>query len=492
MHERKNVVSSGPLHGATDGGDRALPFVGLDSAPGRWILTASILGSGAVFVESSVANVALPAIGREFGLGISGLQWIINGYLLTLSALILLGGALGDRYRRGRVFALGLVGFAASSLACALAPSAIILVCCRVLQGMAGALVVPNSLAILETTFEPSHRPTAIGRWAAGSSVSAALGPLVGGWLVDAFSWRWVFAVVVAFALAAAWIVVAHERHLPEADRSAGTHSLDYRGAVLATVGLAGVVGALMTIPLLGARSSVVIVAAAGGAACLVAFVIAERHASAPLMPLEVFRSRQFSGANLVTLFVYASLGILLFLLMLELQDALGYSALRAGLTLLPINILMLLLAPRAARLAQRIGPRLPMTAGCVLTAAGMLLLLRVHPGARFGRDILPAVVVFGLGLGTLVGPLTAAVLAAVEDRLAGVASAVNNAVARLAGLLATAVLPLAAGLGGAESLRGDVLTQGFHRTMWMAAFLCLAGALTSWLTIGQGGPPNH
>ncbi|MBA3496934.1 MAG: MFS transporter [Gemmatimonadales bacterium] len=477
------------------------PPVRLDSAAGRWIVTGSVLGSGAVFLEGSVVNVALPAIAREFGLGVQGLQWVLNGYLLTLSALMLLGGALGDRFRRSTVFAVGCVGFAVASVGCALAPGLPALVALRLIQGAAGALLVPNSLAMLETAFAGDERGAAIGRWAAWSAVSTAAGPLLGGWLVDAGSWRWVFASVVGFALAAAWIAA---RHMPgeavagapiDADADAAGR-IDYLGAVLVTLGLAGAIGALIEGPDRGFGHAGVLAAGCGGIGLLVAFAIVEhrlaRRGARPLLPLEVFRSRQFTGANGTTLLVYAALGGLFFLLMPQLQGNLGYSALGAGAALLPVNVLLLALSPIAGRLSARIGPRYPMAAGALLAGVGMLLFARVGPGASYVGTVLPAAVVFGLGLAALVAPLTAAVLGAVDERDAGIASGINNAVARLAGLVAIAALPLAAGLGGLERLDGPAYASGYARAMWISAGLCAAGAVVALLTVRGGTGKEH
>jgi EmrB/QacA subfamily drug resistance transporter len=478
----------------------------LNSAAGRWVLAASVLGSGAVFVESSVVNVALPAIARDFGLGIEGLQWVVNGYLLTLSALMLLGGALGDHFRRPTVFAIGCIGFAAASAGCALATGPAMLVVLRLVQGAAGALLVPNSLAMLETAFASEDRGTAIGQWAAWSAVSTAAGPLLGGWLVDAASWRWVFASVVVLPLAAAWIVLRHApgtgtgiaAPLPASGQpsrgEAGGDSVDYLGAVLVTLGLAGVVGALIEGPRVGFTRTGVLAAGLGGVALLGAFVAAERRVARrggrPLLPFAIFRSRQFTGANLTTLLVYAALGGLFFLLMPQLQNNLGYSALQAGAALLPVNAFMLLLSPPAGRLSARIGPRLPMAGGALVAAAGMLLFARIRPGASYLATVLPAAIVFGVGLAALVAPLTTAVLGAVGEREAGMASGINNAVARLAGLVATAALPLAAGLGGLERLDGPAFTAGFVRAMWISAGLCAAGAVVALVTIRRGARP--
>ena len=460
--------------------------VSLHSSTGRWILAGSVLGSGAVFLEGTVVNVALPAIARDFHLGVDGLQWVINGYLLTLSALMLFGGSLGDRFRRSRVFAIGCAAFAGFTIGCALAPSLPVLVVLRLLQGIAGALLVPNSLAMLETSFEGEDRGAAIGQWAGWSAVSTALGPLAGGWLVDAGSWRWVFASVVPFALGAAWTSL---RHGPAGERRGArkTGRLDYVGAVLATLGLAGLVGALIAGPTLGFGTPV-LGAGIAGVLLLIGFVVHERRLghrhTEPLLPLAVFRSRQFTGANVMTLLVYSALNGLMFLLMPQLQDNLGYDALKAGAALLPVNVIMLALSPVAGRIAARIGPRLPMVVGALTAASAMALFTRVQPGASYLAAVLPAAIVFGLGLTCMVAPLTAAVLAAVDSREAGVASAINNAVARLAGLFAAAALPLAAGMGGMTQLEGPSFAAGYARAMWICAGLCAAGALVALFTV--------
>jgi EmrB/QacA subfamily drug resistance transporter len=450
----------------------------LGSAAGRWAVAATVLGSGAVFLEGTVTTVALPAIGRDFELGLAGLQWLVNAYMLPLSALILLGGSLGDRYGRRQVFITGLIGFAAASGLCMVAPDFRTLVACRLLQGIFGALLVPNSLAILDTLFTEEDRSAAIGQWAGWSGISTALGPLVGGWLADALSWRWVFACVVPFALAAAWIAT---RKVP-AEEPSGTGRVDYAGAVLVTLGLAGVTAALLAGSGLGRTGA--LAAGGGGLVLLAGFVMLEHRVHAPLLQLDLFRSRQFAGANLVTLLVYAALGGFFFLFVLMLQDSLGYSALASGAALLPVNLLMLIISPVAGRWSARVGARLPMTVGAVLAAGGLLLLSSVGSGSAYVQGLVPGLALFGVGLATLVAPLTAAVMGAVPEEQVGVASAVNNATARLAGLLGTAVLPLAAGLGGLSELRGSALADGVGAALRISAGLCLAGAVVAFLTI--------
>ena len=444
----------------------------------RWTLAASILGSGAVFLEGSVVSVAIPAIGRDLGLGIAGLQWVMNGYLLTLSALMLFGGALGDRTSRSHVFALGLIGFAISSIGCAVAPNVALLVAARIAQGVAGALVVPNSLAILETAFHGEARGAAIGQWAAWSGVTSALGPPVGGIISDAASWRFVFVSVVPFAVAAAWIALRHP--VTTRRKKIEAAPLDYLGALLVTLGLAGIITGLIAGPESGFTSLPVIAAFVAGILFLVVFVLQESRAHAPLLPLEVFRTREFAGANLTTLLVYAALNGVFFMLMLQLQNGLRYSALVAGASLLPLNALILVLSPRSGNLAERIGARLPMAVGSLIAGIGMLLFIRVKPGAQYMTSVLPAVLVFGTGLGIFVAPLTATALRSLGDKRAGIASGVNNAVARLAGLLATAAIPAASGLGGVHDIRGPVLSAAFTRACLICAVLCGLASIAS------------
>ena len=452
------------------------------SRRGRWALAAVILGSGAAFLESSVVTVALPAIGKDLDLELGGLQWVMNGYLLALSALIITGGSLGDLYGRRRVFNLGLIGFAATSLLCAVAPSGEALIGARILQGASAALVVPASLAIVEASFAPEDRSQAIGAWAGWSGVSSLIGPFLGGWLVDAASWRWVFGIVVAAALVAAWLGV---RHLPESRMNEDVSQRpDWIGSVLVALGLAGVTYALVEAGGGGLLDPDVVAAGLAGCLLLVGFFLFERRTAEPMLPLAIFRSRQFSGANAATVANYLAIGAVFFFLSLQLQDVLGYSALAAGAASFPATLIMLLFSPQAGKLGERIGPRIPMTVGPLVLAAGTAMLSGVGRGDGYLASVLPGVVVFGVGMTIFVAPLTAAVLAALPDERAGIASAVNNAAARFAQLLASAVLPVAAGLSAATAVAPGAFSDGYSKAMLIAAAIAACGGLVSWATI--------
>ncbi|HEU4647738.1 MAG TPA: MFS transporter [Gemmatimonadales bacterium] len=466
---------------------QVLPGIYLQSPAGRWTLAGAVLSSGAVFLESTVVNVALPVLGRDLGLGLEGLQWVLNSYLLTLSALMLLGGSLGDLLGHRRMLCIGLTGFTITSLTAAFAPSAVVLIGVRIVQGVAGAMLVPNTLALINSRFAPGDRAQAIGRWAGWSAVSTALGPLVGGALVDALSWRWVFGVPAPFALAALGIIA--RRVAPDPGVRRPHRQVDTVGAGLVTLGLAGVIWALIAAPARGLGDPVVAVLGSSGLALLAAFLAYERRARDPMLPLSLFAAPQFTGANAVTLLVYAALGGMMFLLPLQLQNGLGYSALQAGAAMLPINVLMLTLSGRAGRLAQRRGPAMPLGVGALLCAVGMGLLARIQPGMSYLGGVLPGILVFGLGLALLVAPLTAAVLGAVREEQGGIASAVNNAAARVAGLFAVAALPLAAGIGRASAAPGAALGPGYARAMGIAAALCVAGAAVAVATARRASP---
>jgi EmrB/QacA subfamily drug resistance transporter len=436
---------------------------------------ATVLGSGIAFLDATVVNVALPALGRDLQAGLSGLQWTVDAYLLTLSALLLVGGSLADLHGRRRMFIAGLLWFAAASAACGLAPNTGVLIAARALQGAAAALLVPGSLAVLRACFHPDDQAAAVGAWSGLSGVTTAVGPLLGGWLIDAASWRWVFFLNLPLAGVA---VAAALRAIPES-RAEGARRIDAAGAVAATIGLAGVVFALIEWRSLGART--VALPAVAGILALAALAVIESRKSDPMLPISLFRSRQFAGANAVTLAVYFALGGAMFFVALALQRVLGWPALAAGAALMPITVLLLLLSPLAARLASRIGYRIPMTAGPLLAGAGLLLLAPLRRGSSYVSGILPGVTVLGLGLAATVAPLTTAVLEGADERHAGVAAGVNTAIARVAALLAIALLPLLAGMadGSTEALAG-----GFARAMCISAGVCAAGAACALVTL--------
>ncbi|MDH6549816.1 EmrB/QacA subfamily drug resistance transporter [Streptomyces sp. SAI-208] len=468
-----------------------MPDVRLSSPQGKWILLTTVLGSSMAMLDSTVVNVALPRIGRDLDADLAALQWTVNAYMLTLAGLILLGGSLGDRYGRRRVFVVGVVWFAAASLLCGLAPNAGVLVAARALQGVGGALLTPGSLALIQASFHPDDRGRAVGLWSGFGGIGAAVGPFVGGWLVDGPGWRWVFLLNVPLALLCAPIAV---RHVPESaggtSRSSGAESgggradhgrFDVLGAVLGALALA-----LVTYALIEARSgsALVAVTAVAGVAAGVAFVLVEKRRPDPMMPLSIFASRQFTAVNLVTLCVYAAFGGFFFLAALQLQVVVGWSALQAGTALLPTTALMLLFSARSGALADRIGPRVPLTAGPLLCAAGMLLMLRVGPGASYPADVLPALLVLGTGMVTLVAPLTATVLGSVDASRAGLASGINNAAARAAGLIAVAALPLVAGMGEEAYRSPGAFDDAFGRAMVVCAGVLVVGSAVAFATV--------
>jgi EmrB/QacA subfamily drug resistance transporter len=449
--------------------------VAFGSPRGRWVMAATVLGSGLAFVDATVVNVALPSIGDSLRADLSSLTWVINAYTLTLASMILLGGSLGDRFGRRRVFVIGVVWFALASLLCGLAPNIETLIAARALQGVGGALLTPGSLAILQSAFRPEDRSRAIGAWSGLAGVSGAAGPFLGGWLVQVTSWRWVFLINLPLAIA---VVVIAVRHVPESrDPTASPHT-DLAGAVLGAAGLGALTYGLITWQDQGFTAPAVIFALLGGVASLAGFVVRERTARAPMLPMGIFASPLFRAANVVTFVVYASLGGVFFWLVLNLQVVAGYTPLAAGVALLPMTLIMLLLSARMGALAQRVGPRLPMTVGPLLCASGVAGMTRIGPGASYVFDVLPPVVVFGVGLSITVAPLTATVLAAAPARHAGLASGVNNAVARVAGLLAVAVLPLVAGLSGEAYNDPDLLEPAYQTAMWVCASLLAAGGV--------------
>ncbi|TRO61616.1 MFS transporter [Streptomyces sp. IB201691-2A2] len=464
------------------------PAVRMSSPAGKWILLTTVLGSSMAMLDSTVVNVALPTIGRDLDSDLAGLQWTVNAYMLTLAGLILLGGALGDRFGRRKVFVVGVVWFAAASLLCGLAPSAGVLVAARALQGIGGALLTPGSLALIQASFHPDDRARAVGLWSGFGGIGAAVGPFLGGWLVDGPGWRWVFLLNVPLALLCAPIAL---RHVPESkdDRVHG-RGFDVLGAALGALALALVTYALIEASA-GSLAVVAVTAAAGvaGVAAGVAFVAVERRRADPMMPLDIFASRQFTAVNVVTLCVYAAFSGFFFLSAVQLQVVAGYSALGAGTALLPTTVLMLFLSARSGELAQRIGPRIPLTVGPLLCATGMLLMLRVGTDASYVGDVLPAVLVLGLGMVTLVAPLTATVLASVDVGRAGLASGINNAAARAAGLVAVAALPLLAGMSEEAYRSADAFDDAFRRAMPLCAGILVVGAVIAFATVRKPPP---
>ncbi|MEY2459422.1 MAG: hypothetical protein QOG30_1252 [Acidimicrobiaceae bacterium] len=452
--------------------------VAFGTPEGRWVIGAAVLGSGVAFLDGTVVNAALPAIAKDLHAGLPSLQWTLTGYLLTLGALIVVGGSLGDLYGRRRVFVAGLAGFAIASLGCALAPSTGILILARCVQGAAAAALVPGSLALISASFRVEDRGRAIGAWSGLAGISSAIGPFLGGWLIDSVSWRWVF--LINLPLSAAAIAVAL-RHVPESRDEDAVRHVDVLGGATLSVGLAGIVYALIEGPA-GASGAVVAVGVTLGVGGLVAFAIIEARSPQPMVPLVLFRSRQFSGANAVTVAVYAAMGIAFFLIVVHLQTDLGYSALAAGSALLPVTAIMLVLSSRAGALAQRIGPRWPMTIGPIIVAIALVMLSGIDPGTSYVSGVLPGMLVFGLGLSITVAPLTAAVLAAVDDHHAGIGSAINNAAARIASLLAIAVVPAAAGLS-------DDFAGGYRKAILISAALAAVGGVIAYVTIRTAAP---
>lgn len=405
----------------------------------RLTLVACIAGSAIVFIDSTVVNVALPAIREDLEVGLAAQQWVVEAYLLTLASLLLIGGSLSDLFGRRQVFALGTALFGVTSAMCAVAPTAETLIAARALQGAAGALLVPSTLATIMAVFPEAERGRAIGTWTAWSGVSTVIGPLAGGALIDAASWRWIFAlniVPVAFTL---YLV---QRSLPAAaDVRLPHRHVDWPGAVLAGLGLAGPVFALIEQPTYGWTDPLVWVPLVGGVLLLGLFLLQEHRSPEPMMPLELFRRRNFAVGNLATLLIYGGLGAALFFLILFLQETAGYSAFEAGFALLPITVVMFFLSSRFGALADRFGPRLFMGLGPILGGIGLLLLLGLDSGADYLTEVLPGLVLFGLGLAVTVAPLTATVLSDADQNHSGLASGVNNAVARVAGLLAIAAV---------------------------------------------------
>jgi EmrB/QacA subfamily drug resistance transporter len=464
---------------AAGSGDQAgLAFA---SARGRWVLLATVLGSAIASIDATVVGIALPAIGRNFGVGLAALQWVVTAYTLTLAGLLLLAGALGDKYGRKRVLVIGVVWFAVASLLCAVAPTAGTLIAARALQGVGAALLTPGSLAILQAVFRPDDRGKAIGAWSGFSGVGTAVGPFLGGWLVAAASWRLIFVINLPLA---AFVAVVTARHVPESRDPTDTAPVDVTGGVLVTLGLVGLTFGLIQGPNYGWASASVLIALIAGVGLLGVFGWWERRSPAPMLSFSLFRSTQFTATNVVTFIIYGAIGGALFLLPIQLQQVSGYTALGAGISLLPVTAITLALSARSGELAARIGPRLQMSVGPVLVGAGIALFALIGPSGNYVTEVLPGVVIFGFGLAVTVAPLTSTVLAAVPAEHSGMASAVNNDVARAASLIAVALLPAVGGITGNAYRHPAVFSAGFHTASLVAAGLCVAGGVLAAATV--------
>jgi EmrB/QacA subfamily drug resistance transporter len=435
----------------------------LASSEGRWLVAAMVLASGMAFLDGSIVSLALPDIDRDLNAGLVGLQWTVNAYMLSLSALVLVAGSLGDRLGRRLMFNVGVIWFGVASILCAAAPSIEMLVAARALQGIGGALLTPGSLAIISSSIDKADRGRAIGTWAGLSGVSAAVGPLLGGWLVDQLGWRAIFWINVPLVVATIFISL---RHVPETKGDQGR--IDFGGAGLTVVSLAFLTYGLVVEEWIPTVAGLVL---------LIAFVLHQRRTPHALVPLELFGDRVFTALNICTFAIYGALSGGMFLLVLQLQYVTGYSPLEAGLATLPPTILLLLFSGRAGALGEKFGPRLPMTFGPLIAAASMVLYLRVDADAALVEVVVPGIV-FGIGLTILVAPLTTSVLASAPADQAGIASGINNAVARTAGLLAVAAIPPLAGIAGADFSSPEVFSPGYRIGMMICAGMLTAAGM--------------
>lgn len=442
----------------------------------KLVLVACILGSAIVFVDASVVNVALPAIEDDLGGGLALQQWVVDAYLLTLGSLLLVGGSLSDHFGARRLFLIGLATFGVASLFCALAPDGPALIGARAVQGVTGAILTPAGLAVITATFAGEARGAAVGTWTAWTGIAFVIGPLVGGWLVTHASWRWVFLINVPFVLVTLALVAYAVPHRSKTGRQMG---VDFVGAVLCAFGLAGPVFALIEAPKRGFTDPLIVTSLVGGVVLLVLFVLWERHTPAPMLPLRLFRLRNFSVANGETLLVYAGLSTFTFFLVLYLQQIAGWSALESGLALVPVSAVMFFLSPRLGRLSMRRGPRYFMGAGPLIAAAGVLVTSRLGEQLSFWRDLFPALLVFAFGLSATVAPLTSTVLAEAGPPDAGIASGVNTAAARVAGLLGIAVV--GAAIAGPDN---GLDLSGFRLAMVITTALVAAGGIVGLIGI--------
>jgi len=460
--------------------------LGYSTAKGRWVIAATVLGSGMATIDATVVGIALRPMGREFHTPLGPLQWVVTGYTLTLSAFLLLGGSLGDRFGRKRIFMIGITWFAIASALCGIAPNPSVLILMRCLQGVGGALLTPGSLAILQASFAPEDRARAIGAWSGLGGLAAAAGPVLGGYLVSAASWRWIFFINIPLAF---FVLSVSARHVPESHDPSTTRGIDVPGAVSGVLALAGMTYALIQGSSEGWGHPAVLVSAGIAVVAISVFAFVERSVDSPMLPFDVFKSRQFSATNAVTFAVYGALGGAFFLIPIVLQGVSHYSPLESGIALMPITVIMLVFSARSGRLATRIGPRLQMSDGPLVVAGGMALLVRAVSGSNYVEYVLPAVLVFGVGLAVVVAPLTATAMDSAPAEHAGVASAVNNDVARVAGLVAVAILPWLSGLTGRAYLHPHQLSSGFRTAVLISSAACaLGGALAA---IAIRNPPT-
>jgi len=466
-----------PADGSGSGG-----LLAYGSAQGRWVVAAMIMGSSVAGIDSTVVAVALPAIGRNLHVGFQALQWTVTSYTLTLASLILLAGSLSDRWGRRRVFLAGLGWFTVASVLCAAAPGIGWLIAARAVQGIGGALMTPASLAIIETAFRPGDRTRAIGTWAGFTGVSAAIAPFLGGWLLEAGSWRAIFLINIPVAAVTARVT---RRHVPESRDTSASGSADWPGALAGVAALATITYAIIVLPGAGVTSPQFAAAAALAVVSSAAFVVTERRGNHPMLPPAIFAPAQFRAANAVTFVVNGALGGFAFVFIPALEIIAGYSPVVAGSALVPVTVMTVLLSGASGRLAQRIGPRPPLVAGCLMCAVASMLAVRIGSRADYWTSVFPLAVLFGLGLASLIPPLTASAMNSAPDSLAGLASGVNNAVARVAGLLWIAALPPITGLTGAAYADPAQFRSSFAQVSWIcaAAFACAAALAATFIT---------
>jgi EmrB/QacA subfamily drug resistance transporter len=464
-------------------GEAVQPELSYSSSRGRWVLTATILGSGVASLDATVVGIALPRIGADFNAGVDSLQWVVAGYTLTLAAFLLLGGTLGDRMGRRRIFELGVAWFALASLGCAAAPNIEVLIAARAVQGIGGALLTPGSLAILQASFTKDDRSRAIGAWSGFGGIAGAIGPLVGGYLLNVASWRWIFLINLPLAAA---VIYLSRRYVPESADASARGRIDSLGATWAVLALGGITFGLIEGASLGWGSPLIVTMLAVAVLAGAAFVLTELRSRNPMVPPRMFAERQFATTNAVTFVVYTGLAGTLFLLPITLQVVAGYSPLESGIALLPLTPLMLLLSARSGKLAARIGPRLQMSLGPLAAGFGLWLLARCVHDHNYLTGVLPGVLVLGIGLVITVAPLTSTAMSSAPAAHAGIASAVNNDVARVGGLLAVAVLPVISSISGDAFRDARALGSGFEKAVLICAALCWCGALIAAIGISN------